>query len=113
MTDLDGIVQLGEHFLVIEFKRPNAPIPQGQALMFKKMVARGTFTVIVVYATGQDVESWTVMESSGSRHVEGNREALRTEVRSWSRAHDARPVADDVALSTCPPSVPAASRWLR
>ena len=97
-TDLDGIVELGGHFLVIEFKHLGVLVPRGQGLMFERMVATGKFTVVIVHARGQDVESWTVLGPDGRRQVKGDLPALRAEVKAWSRQHDPRPVDEDVML---------------
>lgn len=93
MGDLDGILELGGHFLVVEFKRPGVVVPYGQQRMFEKLVATKLFTVIVVRASGQDVQAWTVFDANGRRSVDGDLTALRTEVKAWAHAHDPRPVA--------------------
>lgn len=93
MGDLDGILELGGHFLVVEFKRPGVPVPYGQEKMFQQLVATGLFTVIVVVAQGQDVQAWRTIDAKGSRSVKGDLAGLRTEVEAWGWAHDPRPVA--------------------
>ena len=49
ITDIDGMVERNGLFLVIETKRPNADIPQGQSIMFDHMVETGLFTILIVW----------------------------------------------------------------
>jgi hypothetical protein len=92
MGNVDGIVELCGHFLMIEFRKPGRPLPIGQGHMFEQLVATGYFTVFVVFALEQHVQSWTVFTRRGQHHEEGDVMALREAVAAWSQAHDPRPV---------------------
>jgi hypothetical protein len=53
-TDIDGFVEIGGYFLVIEGKAPGVPLKEGQRLMFERMhrwnkTIPGLFTMIVIW----------------------------------------------------------------
>jgi hypothetical protein len=50
MSDIDGIVEINGHYLVLEWKRHDAgeELPVGQRIMFERLSATGLFTVAVV-----------------------------------------------------------------
>lgn len=53
-TDIDGWIELGGYFLVLEGKANGVPIPVGQLRMFERMqrwnaIVPGLFTIIVIW----------------------------------------------------------------
>jgi len=53
-TDIDGWVELGGYFLVLEGKAPGVPLKEGQRLSFERMhrwnqTVPGLFTIIVIW----------------------------------------------------------------
>lgn len=94
-SDVDVMVELGGHFLVVEFKRPGVSIPIGQLRAFKALVATGRFTVVIVYALEQHVQGWRKVTLEGLEPLHtGDVDALREHVKRWSAIHDNRPVCD-------------------
>lgn len=80
VSDLDGIVERGGRFLVLETKRPGVPVPRGQAIMFDAMVAAG-MTVIIIWGHANQptrVQVWgeTTIHPTNAEH-------LRHLVREW------------------------------
>ncbi len=105
MGDIDGIVELDGHFLVVEFKR-NGRVPAGQATMHRRLVGLGCFTVIVVTALEQHVTGWTTYSA---RHpegitVEGGTEELRRLVAAWTRKTAPRRAPAQLAATQRPVS---------
>lgn len=49
VSDIDGIIERRNSFLVIETKKPGVPIPKGQEIMFKSLQKLEKFTVVVVW----------------------------------------------------------------
>jgi hypothetical protein len=47
-TDIDGVVEVRGRVLVLEWKRPEGRLPQGQAILIDRLVAKG-FTVFVIW----------------------------------------------------------------
>lgn len=48
-TDLDGIIEIGGHFLVIEWKNPGGKVSGGQQWTFEDMVKLKSHTVMVLH----------------------------------------------------------------
>jgi len=67
MGDLDGIVEVGGHFLVLEWKSVEKDIPRGQDIMYKRMTVNPDYTVVVVCG---DAETMTVKSYIRYRHGE-------------------------------------------
>lgn len=90
MGDLDGIVELGGQFLVVEFKRTGV-VPVGQRRMHQALIATGVFTIIIVTAVEQHVSGCTVYSP---KHPEGRNypwcssDDLVDLVQRWSRKVD-------------------------
>ena len=94
MGDVDGIVELNGRFLIVEFKKLNISVPEGQARMFRRLVATGLFTILVVRAAEQHVEEWFEVTVDGSwRTYAGDSENLRDHVISWTQSVDPRLIA--------------------
>lgn len=48
-TDIDGFVERKGKFLVLETKKPNTPIKEGQWWTFNALINTGYFTVIIIW----------------------------------------------------------------
>ena len=104
-TDVDGLVERNGHALVIELKRPGAPLPTGQRIVLERMTTRmgDDFQAIVV---------WGSQDWSGPlewQRWERGRPSLRQPVtlaeikahcRKWFRWADARPLPARVVTGT-------------
>jgi len=49
VTDIDGMVESDGHFLMIETKMPDEPIPLGQDIMFEHFVSSGQNQVLIIW----------------------------------------------------------------
>lgn len=89
--DLDGIVERNGRFLVLETKGIGVPVPNGQAVMFSRMVETGLFTVVVLWGNAPDVVThWRIWP--GDKHP-ADRLRVRTFIADWWR--QAQSVAAD------------------
>ncbi len=52
-TDIDGVLERGGHFLIMEFKSPGVSLPMGQRIMLKRLVKLG-MTVIIAWGESSD-----------------------------------------------------------
>jgi hypothetical protein len=57
-TDIDGWVEVGGYFLVLEGKAPNVPLKAGQRILFERMqrwneIVPGLFTMIVIWGDAE------------------------------------------------------------
>lgn len=83
LSDIDGIVECKNRFLVIEGKGRGVDVPGGQGRMFNAMTAAG-FTVLVVYGQPPDeVTHWRVWPRPP---IAGNVSDVVGFVRDWYRA---------------------------
>lgn len=90
MSDIDGIVEVGGRFLVMEFKSAGSGLTTGQRIMFERLTAENLdpmkFTVIVVCGDPQEmvIESVQVFSSGKAGPVEPcTLEQLRLRIRKW------------------------------
>jgi hypothetical protein len=88
MSDLDGIVELGGHFLLVEWKKPGVAIPDGQRIMFEKMTQNEKF---IVYLVTGDPKAMTVEKREicygGKFHASKQLTLgdLKDEFKRWSK----------------------------
>jgi hypothetical protein len=88
-TDIDGFVERHGKFLVIETKRPGAPVPLGQLMTFQAMQANGAFTVIVVWGFTNKPETMRIYTASTtSKMLVCTDEILRKLVTRWYACAD-------------------------
>lgn len=80
VSDLDGIVERGGRFLVLETKMPGVDVPRGQAIMFDAMVRAG-MTVIVIWGHTNQPIAMQIWGKTGTMPT--NEDELRTVVREW------------------------------
>ena len=83
-TDIDGFVEFGGHFLVLETKRSGVPVPRGQEIMFEAFRRTGLFTVIVIWGEANNPESLRVIKQTEDRMFEkASLVLLRAVVAEW------------------------------
>ena len=56
VTDIDGSVERYSHQLILETKRPNVPIPEGQLIKFINLNRTGLTTVIAIWGNANNPE---------------------------------------------------------
>ena len=77
-SDIDGIVELGGNFLILEWKAYVGVIPLGQDIMFKRMANTGCFSIFVICGDaetmivsaikvyhGQQIRNWEKIDLQG------------------------------------------------
>lgn len=90
MSDVDGIVEIGGRFLLLEWKAPGGAVQVGQRIMFERMTANADpmkFTVIVVCGDPQtlDVESVQVFARGKAGTPESSDlSSLKSRVSAWA-----------------------------
>ena len=71
MGDMDGWIEVNYHYLLMELKSGDAPLPLGQRIMFERLTRRPEFTVLVINV---DNPSWNVHKVSyfknGLEHID-------------------------------------------
>lgn len=98
MSDVDGIVEIGGRFLLLEWKAPGGHVTTGQRIMFERMTAESTdplkFTVIVVcgHPRTLEVESVQVFSHGRAGPVEPvELDGLKARISAWAaRAENAK-----------------------
>jgi hypothetical protein len=103
-TDIDGFVEIGGYFLVLESKGPGKPLEEGQRKAFERMMrwnhtVPGLFTVIVFWGDPavprvDRVQFWP------NEPIESNLESLRSYCQAWSECAEERAaIQNDVVLT--------------
>lgn len=71
MGDVDGLIELGGHFLMLEWKMPGAPVPRAQEMVYERITAWDRFTVIVVWGDAEtmDVTSYAIYRKTKRRET--------------------------------------------
>lgn len=109
-TDIDGLVEVNDHFLLIEAKGEHARITKGQQYTFEALQATGRFTIIIINGENNQPYSMQVLYPNGatSQLQQAGVAELRSVVARWYRyarvQHIARAGAD--ALSSVSHSKP-------
>jgi hypothetical protein len=66
-TDVDGLIEIGGHFLLLEWKRPGAGLTTGQHLTFEALRRTGYFTVLVIWGIARQPQEILVFAPQGIR----------------------------------------------
>lgn len=84
-TDIDGLVEKNDHFLVLEAKKPGTQIKQGQMLTFNALRDTGLLTIIVVWGRNNEPVEMLVMYPPPKEPKRGKAslEDLRRVVEWW------------------------------
>lgn len=94
-TDIDGLVERNECFLILETKQPGAQLPLGQERMFRALVKRAGAVVIVVWGERNRPERLRVFSQKhpDGKEIEDTKDGarLRLYVSAWfKRANERR-----------------------
>jgi len=88
MGDVDGIVEMGGHFLMLEWKsKHRAMLDIGQRIMYERITRSDRFTVIVVCGSAETMEVTSYCVYSGgkcSEWVDGGLADVRAWIKNWS-----------------------------
>lgn len=89
--DVDGLVEMGGHFLVLEWKSGPMEIPLGQRLTYAAMIDTGRFTVFLVAGNAETMEvtHYAVMsaKSPAPTWVEGGLDKVKQLMTIWAQRH--------------------------
>lgn len=90
LTDIDGFVEVGGHFLVIEGKSFSGTLPKGQRIALNRLASLDNFTVIVIDGNPPDeIRGWRVL---GKRKYRGDYNEFAAFVRMWFEYADSNQV---------------------
>jgi len=88
MTDMDGLVEIGGQFLMLEWKSPGVQVPMGQRILFSNLPP--CFCVLIVEGdaeTMEVVQYRQVYHRNGKRvwgrWIAGDLESLRGMIAAW------------------------------
>lgn len=83
-TDIDGMTERNGHFLMLECKAPGVPVKQGQAILIRRLVETGFFTVMIVWGQQNQPEKLRISGTMGDREIDPcNIELFRHYVALW------------------------------
>lgn len=84
VSDLDGIVERRDHFLVLEAKGIGVNLTTGQRLMFEAMVRTGHFVVLVMWgAVNKPLQAKVFAPEGIKMYDNANRELIRNIAKCW------------------------------
>lgn len=96
-TDIDGFVEIGGYFLILEAKAPGVPLKDGQRHSFERMqrwnkTVPGLFTMIVIWGDAathrvDQIQFWPTPA------FEGNWESFKSYVHAWAECAEERAAA--------------------
>lgn len=93
MSDVDGIVEIGGNFMMLEWKQPPGVLGRGQEIMFQKLTRKGMpFKIFVVTGDSQSMEisDYAVFENGTYRRFDGvNFQDLISNIIDWAEWADA------------------------
>ena len=91
-SNVDGIAERNGHFLVMEWKRPNEKMSEGQKRLLKAMAANPKFMVVVILGdtdNGVNIEGFWQITSDGKFLKSGiNFESFKEFYRLWYEIAD-------------------------
>ena len=90
-TDIDGFVERKGKFLVLETKKLNVPVKQGQWWTFNALISTGYFTVIIIWGNTNKPEEMQVLYPAPYKATSkrsANIDDLRNVVSWWFRYAD-------------------------
>lgn len=93
VSDIDGIVERNGQFLVLEAKSPGVEIKGGQKILFKRMAASGTHTVLVIWGKPGHPERYSVFSAKcpgGTVPKLADETTIRELVRDWYKKADGK-----------------------
>jgi hypothetical protein len=90
ITDIDGMVEIGGHFLFIEWKRPGSEVPDGQMKAFQRLTNHPGITVLIVWGdTTDNPTAWRVIHGGDtSKPTRLNFDQFYRSVTEWATAAD-------------------------
>lgn len=87
-TNVDGLVEVNNHFLFLEWKHIHKSLPLGQQLLFERLTAlspRVTVVIVVGDAKTMAVNQITVVKNGTVSHPEQqNLDDLKSRIRRWA-----------------------------
>ena len=91
-SNVDGIAERNGHFLVMEWKRPNEKMSEGQKRLLKAMAANPKFMVVVILGdtdNGVNIEGFWQITNNGQFLKSGiNFESFKEFYRLWYEIAD-------------------------
>lgn len=93
-TDIDGMVEINNHFLFLEEKRCGASIEYGQLLAFKRLSSLPNATVVIFRpGTESELEVQVLAAGKGNGFEPSTWSEFFSRIRRWSINAEARSAA--------------------
>lgn len=90
-TDIDGMVEINDHFLFIEEKSAGKPIDAGQAVALKRLSRRERVTILCLRpAPCSEVEVLVLRDGAGTGWQPRSRQQLLDWISEWARDADTK-----------------------
>jgi hypothetical protein len=90
--DIDGMVEIGGHFLILEWKSCNPSVPRAQHIMYEHFVRNSRNAVVVVFGNAETMEvmkrRWYYGSNNGLvQTAEGaaSFEVVHNEIAGWHK----------------------------
>ncbi len=89
-SDVDAIVEVNDHFLWLEWKSYEGPLPTGQRIMFERMThgEEGRFSVLVIVGNAETMQveasAWVLHGKVGARQP-SDLEDVKERIRRWAQ----------------------------
>ena len=86
MGDVDGLVEINSHGLLLEWKSSDVALPMGQRIMYARLTKGCRLTVIVVNGNAEtmDVDQYAWF-ADGRLHeiIKASLQELKAEIKAW------------------------------
>jgi hypothetical protein len=66
-TDIDGLIEIGDQYLIIETKEPGVPLPVGQRLALERLRRRVSGVLLIIWGQKDEPESVELQWDGGTR----------------------------------------------
>lgn len=89
-SDVDGIVEIGGHGLMLEWKKRNVLLPEGQRIMYSMLTKNAPLTVLCVVGNAETMKcTHYSFFYKGKYHkpVETNLDGIKTLISRWADKH--------------------------
>lgn len=96
VTDLDGFVERRDHYLVIETKGLDVPIPTGQQRMINSFARAGCFTVLIIWGARNEPKRAKLYSPTrgGVIYDPASMETIQMIVRKWYEYANTHPATE-------------------
>ena len=91
-SNVDGILERNGQFLILEWKRPNEKVSEGQRIMLQALAAKPSFMVVIIYGNTDNetvIDSYWLLTPEGKPVKSGiGFESFKQFYRQWYELAD-------------------------